>query len=339
MQEGCRKFNFRSTTTRDWQQLCQQQQQPLKPQAKVQTPLAPSTVPTLPLSPSVPTPCLPACLVTLSCGISLRQLRLHFGFGVNCCHMAGDKRKDADPCGRNFLPPLPALSSLFPHVHSPSLSLSSCLFPLQPFSRLMIQLQRRQPSQKLTHCLHRLGSLPSLAPLTPFSLSSTSLSLHPLPAFSTVFPSLCSAVICDFYKVFAALACVSCCAFFGLCQRCHVTFARHLTDTCRLPKPPTSPSTYTLPSLSLSPIHSLFSPHPIRARIRPVRQCKHLKSSLACQLKWQQQIRLGNTLWKGKRARGWLCKVKKKIQRLTRAEDVDERERIKEYVIENTLLT
>lgn len=92
-------------------------------------------------------------------------------------------------------------------------------------------------------------------------------------------------------------------------------------------------------SLSLSPIHSLFSPHPIRARIRPVRQCKHLKSSLACQLKWQQQTRLGNTLWKGKRARGWLCKVKKKIQRLSRAEDVDERERIKEYVIENTLLT
>lgn len=245
---GCRKFNFRSTTTRDWQQLCQQQQQPLKPQAKVQTPLAQA----LYVSSSSPPTLLATSSFCLAASLSVNSVSILVLVLIAVTWQATSERMQihagATPCSPHYL--LFLLFLLFtPLLHSLSSSVTSWFSPLRPFSRLMIQLQRRQPSQKLTHCLHRLPSFSCLSPF-PLSPPPLSVSLHPSPAFSTVFPSLRCAVICDFYKVFAALACVSCCAFFGLCQRRHVTFARHLTDTCRLPKPPPHSLAPTLSPLS-----------------------------------------------------------------------------------------
>lgn len=166
---------------------------------------------------------------------------------------------------RAHLPTFTTFPSFYP-LFSTSLHLLTSAFPLcGHFSAWWFNCNAEAALAKADTLLTPSRLLSS--PLLPLSLSLLfpSLSLHPLPAFCSVFPSLHCTVICDFYKVFAALACVSCCAFFGLCQRRHVTFARHLTDTCRLPRHPRQPpGNYTHPSLSLSllfiPCYNAYTP-------------------------------------------------------------------------------
>lgn len=111
---------------------------------------------------------------------------------------------------------------------------------------------RKQPSQKLTHCSHRLQLQLSLSPSA--SPSPSLLSLHCCLHFPHTFSQRFSFTALS-YAIFTKCLprrCVSCCAFFRSLPTTTTTTPRdicstlngHLSVTPRPPRPPTTP--YTL---------------------------------------------------------------------------------------------